>query len=147
MRHPKILYLLADGARARFVERSPQTEHFVTISEIDARDRLETLRHELRGSPPVANRQSGTPQRHAVGPDSFVRDAKEAFAAEVADRAAEICRKGEYLSIFIAAPSRLTGPIQQRLEGKAAVSGVLEKDLTKSPDETLETWLGGLTAA
>lgn len=147
MRHPRILYLLADGARARFVERSPETGHFVTIGEIDARDRLEALRHDLRASPPVANFQSGTPQRHAVGPDQFVRHAKEAFVAEVADRAAEICRKGEYLSIFVAAPARLTGPIQHRLEGQATVAGVLEKDLTKSADATLGKWLERLTPA
>ena len=147
MRHPNILYLLADGARARFVHRAPETGHFVTIGEIDARGRLEGLRRELRASPPVANRQSGTPQRHAVGPDRFVREAKQAFAAEVADRAAELCRKDGYVSIFVAAPGRLTGPICERLEGRAKVSGVIEKDLTKSADATLGKWLERLTPA
>jgi hypothetical protein len=53
MAAPKILFLLADGARARFVERSPETGRFVTVREIDGRRELQTLRDELRSSQPA----------------------------------------------------------------------------------------------
>jgi len=140
------LYLLTDGGRARFVERSRETRDFVTISEIDGRGRLDTLRAELRSSAPGRSLQSGTPARHAIGREGAFRQAKEAFVEEMADRAAELCRKGQFQAVFIAAPGRLIAPLRRRLESQAQIAGVVEKDLTKSPDAALGQWLGHLAA-
>lgn len=142
MRAPKTLFLLTDGARARFVERSAQTGGYATVSEIDRRDRLEVLRGELRASAAGRSLQSGTPERHAVGREGAFRQAKEAFIEEMADRAVEICREREYQDVFIAAPARLIGPLSRRLATQAAVAGALQKDLTKTPDAALGRWLG-----
>jgi len=144
---PKTLYVLADGARARLVERSPQTGHFVTFVEIDARERLDQLRRELRASPAVRNRQSGTSQRHTVGREDFFRQSKEAFIAEVVDRAVDVARERDFQSIFVAAPARLIGPIRERIAGRATLAGVLERDLTKSPDAALPKWLDHVFSA
>jgi protein required for attachment to host cells len=141
MRAPRILFLLSDGARARFVERSPQTGDFVTISEIDSRDRRGVLRTELRASAPGRSLQSGTPERHAVGREGAFRQAKEAFVEEMADRAAEVCRQHDFQAVFIAAPTRLIGPLRRRLATQVMVAGALQKDLTKAPDAALGRWL------
>lgn len=141
MHNSKTLFLLADGARARLVEQSAETGDFVTISEIDARDRLRVLRTELRASLPDRVLQSGTPERHAVGREDFLRQAKEAFIKEVADRAASVCRDRGFQAIFVAAPARLIGPLRRHIATQAKVVGALEKDLTKAPDERLGTWL------
>ncbi|MGZ6015511.1 MAG: host attachment protein [Phenylobacterium sp.] len=141
MRAPKILFLLTDGARARFVEQSAQTGDFATLSEVDRRDRLETLRAELRASAPGRSVQSGTPERHSVGREGAFRQAKEAFVAEMADRAAEVCRERDFQAVFIAAPARLVGPLRRHLETQAKIAGALQKDLTKAPDAALGRWL------
>jgi protein required for attachment to host cells len=141
MPNSKTLYVLADGARARLVERSRETGHFVTFVEIDARERLEQLRRELRASHAVRSRQSGTPQRNTVGREDFTRQSKEAFVTEVADRAVDVARQRGFETIVVAAPARLIGPMRDRLAGRAQVSGVLERDLTKSPDAALPKWL------
>lgn len=142
MRPPRILFLLTDGARARLVERSPQTGDFVTLSEVDRRDRLETLRAELRASAPGRSLQSGAPERHAIGREGAFRQAKEAFAEDMADHAAEVCRQGDFEAVFIAAPARLIGPLRRRLARQATVAGALQKDLTKAPVAELGRWLG-----
>ena len=141
MHAPKILFLLTDGARARFVERSPQTGDFVTLSEVDRRDRLEVLRTELRASPPGRSLQSGTPERHAIGREGAFRQAKEAFVEEMADRAAEVYRQRHFRAVFITAPPRLVGPLLRRLATRATVAGALQKDLTKVSDAALGQWL------
>jgi protein required for attachment to host cells len=138
---PKTLFLLTDGARARLVERSGQTGDFVTFLEIDRRDRLETLRSELRASAPGRSVQSGTPERHAIGREGAFRQAKQAFVEEMADRAADICRERGFQAVFAAAPARLIGPLRRRLASKAKVAGALEKDLTRAPDAALGKWL------
>ena len=136
----KLLYLIADGARARFVRRSPETGDFVTFTEIDGRDRLRVLRGELRSSPPDRSFQSGTPERHTVGREDYFRQAKEAFASEIAQQAAEVCRRDSYTGVVIAAPARLIGGLKTQVAEHAPVAGAIEKDLTKAPDHSLPKW-------
>ena len=140
MPRPRVLFVLADGARARFVERSPETGYFVTLQEIDSRQRLQTLRQELRASPPARTLEPGS-SGHALGDQDFFRAAKEAFAAEVAERAAALVAKRSYQGVFLAAPGRLIGVLRRGLAGRAAIMGELNRDLTKAPDAELAKWL------
>lgn len=142
MQHLNMLYVLADGAHARLVERSRETGDFVTFAEIDGQGRLKGLRRELRANSPFASQQSGTPQRHDTHGADYERQAKEAFVQEVADRAAEIARNKGYQGVFVAAPARLLEPMRARLaHHKAHILGSLDRDLTKAPDATLPKWL------
>ena len=142
MQHLNMLYVLADGAHARLVERSRETGDFVTFAEMDGQGRLKDLRRELRANSGFASQQSGTPQRHDVHGADYERQAKEAFVQEVADRAAEIAKDKGYAGVFVAAPGRLLEPLRSRLaHQKAHVAGALERDLTKAPDATLPKWL------
>lgn len=147
MRAPRILFLLTDGARARLVERSPRTGDFTTLSEVDRRNRLKGLRAQLRASAPGRSVQSGTPERHAIGREGAVRQAKEAFVEEMADHAAEVCRRRRFQAVFVAAPARLIGPVRRRLATQAPVVGALRKDLTQEPDAGLGQWLAHPPAA
>lgn len=137
----KVLFLLADGARARFVERSHETGHYVTIETIDGQHRLRALRSELRQSPAARTVQQGYPGGHSLNRQDFARAAKESFAAEVAERAALLVQKGAYQGIFLAAPARLIGALRRGLANRATITGELNRDLTKTIDAQLAKWL------
>lgn len=134
------LFVLADGARARLVRRTP-AGHFATFAEVDAREGLRRLRRELRASPPPANLQSGAPIRHTVGQSDYVRQAKEQFVETVADEALRAVQARGFDRVVLAAPARLIGPLRERLGDHAQVAGSLNRDLTKSPDAELPRWL------
>lgn len=74
----RLLFLLTDGGRARFLERSPQTRCYVTIEETDATAQLTTLRGELRARPPGRSISSTSPRRANVGPEDYLRPAEQA---------------------------------------------------------------------
>lgn len=137
----RLLFVLADGGRARFVERSSQTGQFVTIDEIDNGGVLRRLREALRASPPARSHDSQGPARHSVGPDHFVRSSKEAFMTRVAERADKLVRQKNLAGVFVAAPPPLVEPLHDALAGRVRVAGRLGKDLTKSPDDALTAWL------
>lgn len=80
--------------------------------------------------------------RHSVGREDFFRKAKEDFVSEVADRAGEVLRQRKLDEVFVAAPSRLLGLLQQKLGAQARLVGSLNRDLTKSPDAALSKQLG-----
>lgn len=141
MPHTKTLFLLADGARARLVERSRANGDFVTIEEFDGRRRLEGLRAELKASRPAMASTPHSSHADAVGEDDFTRQAKEDFVAEIADHAVEVCRKQGFMEIFVAAPPRLVGALRDRVAAHANLAGSLGRDLTKAPDATLPKWL------
>jgi protein required for attachment to host cells len=141
MHTPRVLYLLADGAHARFIERSPETGYFVTVQEIDGRDKLRALRDEIQGDRPTWTTQQGLTGGDAISPQDYFRTAKEAFAAEVADHAASMVRKRAFQGVFLAAPARLIAILRKGLDGKAAIAGELNRDLTQTPDAELDRWL------
>lgn len=139
----KLLYVLADGARARMVEHRSEAHRYTTIDEIDARDGLRQLRRELRGSPQARNQQSGSPGlHHTVGRGGYVDEAKQAFVRQVAERVSMLLRDRGYRGVVLAAPDRLLGPLRERLqEAGAETRGAINRDLTKTPDIALAAWL------
>src|SRR5579864_6655676 len=80
----RLIYLLADGAHARFVERSTDTGHFVTVNRIDGTEALEAVRAEQRDEPAGRSVESVGGARHAVGREDAYRRAKAAFASQAA---------------------------------------------------------------
>jgi len=136
----KLLFVLADGGRVRFVERSP-SGHFVTFETIDRTLALSQLRTELRASPPARTHASASPRRSSVGQEDYVRPAKEAFMAEVAARATALVKERCLDGILLAAPPQLIGPLRASLDGAGPVAGAIRKDLTKVPDHELGAWL------
>jgi protein required for attachment to host cells len=140
-----LLFVLTDGGRARLVERAASNGAYSTIEEIDGAARLATLRKELRASPPARSFSSASPRRSAVGPEDYLRPAKEAFVREVAEHAAEVCRHRKFNGVVVAAPARLLGELRRGVEEHAPVAASLGKDLTKAHDHELGAWLDDLT--
>ena len=143
----RVLFVLADGARARFVEQSAKSGDFVTLDEIDGREDLRQLRRELRASHPVRTHDSTTPRSHAVGREDYFRQAKETFTARVAEMAGAFLRERGFDEVFVAAPARLIGPLRDQLSEQVSVVGTLERDLTKTPDKALSRWLASALSA
>lgn len=144
---PKALFVLADGGRARFVERSPETRAFVTIQEIDGADRLAALKAELKHNPAMRSFQSGTPASHSTGDDDPYRQAKTEFAREVALAASSTAKARQSGGLVLVGPARILGPLRAAAERSAVVLESLAKDLTKTPDHELNRWLEPLERA
>jgi protein required for attachment to host cells len=85
--------------------------------------------------------EQNCPGGHSTNQQDFMREAKEAFAAEVAGSAAAMIRKQPYTAVFLAAPGRLNAILRRGLAGKAHIAGELNRDLTKAPDAELDRWL------
>ena len=143
----RALFVLADGGRARFVERDPETRAFRTVQEIDGAGPLADLREERRRNPAVRSVQSATGASHTTGVEDPYRQAKAAFASGVADAAVAALRsRGEHALIHVA-PARILGVLKDAIGDSAPVADTLDRDLTKAPDVELERWLAPLERA
>lgn len=143
----RALFVLADGGRARFVERHPETRAFRTVQEIDGAGPLADLREERRRNPAVRSVQSATGASHTTGVEDPYRQAKAAFASGVADAAVAALRsRGEHALILVA-PARILGVLKDAIGDSAPVADTLDRDLTKAPDVELERWLAPLERA
>ncbi|MGV9006113.1 MAG: host attachment protein [Brevundimonas sp.] len=136
-----LLFVLSDGGRARLVRRAPDSDGYVTIEEMDNATVLRALKADRAANPATRVFDSVGKGRHGADEDESDRMAKEAFVAEVADRAAVVTRRDGLAAVFLAAPAGLVAPLQDRLAAAAPVCGTLGKDLTKVPDRDLGAWL------
>lgn len=137
MPHLRRLYVLADGGRARLVERAPETGAFVTFEELEDHP-------QVRAGSPGRSFQSATPERHALGREDAPRQAKEAFMDKVAERAALACAERAVTEVWVAAPDRLIGRLRAALTERRLQTVPLNRDLTKTPDHALGRWLDRL---
>lgn len=143
----RALFVLADGGRARFVERDPETRAFRTVQEIEGAAALAAVREERRRNPAVRSVQSATGASHTTGVEDPYRQAKAAFAAGVADAAVRaLKRRGEHALILVA-PARTLEALRDAIGASAPVADSLDRDLTKAPDIELERWLAPLERA
>lgn len=144
---PRLLYVLADGAHARFVDWSAETHAFVTAKSMDGSHLLDVVRAEQRDEPAGRSFESASPARHGVGREDSYRRAKQAFAADVAKTLREHLRRTSYEGVVLVAPPRLLKVLRAGLAGFSPVVGELGKDLTKTPDHELGEWLSPLSLA
>jgi hypothetical protein len=140
-RFQKLLFVLTDGGRARFVQRRSATRDFVTVDTLDHSDALREARVKQRGAEAGRSFERGSPARHKVGREDALRADKEAFMAEVAQRATHLFAGGSFAGVFLVSPRRLASPLRSQIADRAPVAGALDKDLTKVPDHQLGEWL------
>ena len=145
--HHRLIYLLVDGAHARFVERSAETGDLVTVRRISGDERLDVLRAEQRDEAPGRSFESSGAGRHRVGREDSYRRAKEAFVAEVGEAITDLIAAGQVDGVVLAAPRRLLKSLRESLPRSANLVAEIGKDLTKTPDHELEAWLGPLALA
>jgi protein required for attachment to host cells len=148
MHTPKVLYVIADGGRARFVTRDSKG-HFKTIREFES-PHIHERAHELGRRAPARVDESASPTRHAVEARSNLKDKAE---HEFIDLVAAQINGGDdlpaYEMLVIAATPRLLDLFKRQLSDSAAarLKASLNKDLTKIPDDRLSDHLPTLTAA
>ena len=144
MKHRKIIYVLADGSRARLVRRSPDTGAFVTVSEIDGKGRLSEVRAWAKSHAAGRSHESGSAARSAVGPEDPYRQVKAEFMATTAGDAQQLAADGAYEGVVLVATRRLLPVLRKEVGSHMVVLNELAKDLTKVPDHELPTWLSSL---
>lgn len=137
----RTLFLLADGVHARFVRRSPETSHFVTLERMDDEAGLETLREEQRDEASGRSYESAGSARHGVGREDVYRDAKAKFAVRAAKALGEKVAKGDWDAVVLVAPARILPVLRNALAPDVKVVGEVSKDLIKTPDHELGAWL------
>ena len=136
-------FVIADGARARWVKRSDHADDFVTIKELSASS--EPVRHPQGVAFATHSSQRFNTEEKA----DAVRLHKLRFAEEVADAINAEAVAGKLERLAVVAPARMLGAIRQRLcpEANARLAQTLSKDLTKTPDHELGGWLRRLERA
>lgn len=146
-RKRRALFVLADGGRARFVERDPETRAFRTVEEIDGAGPLAEVREERRRNPAVRSVQAATGVRHMTGNEDPYRQAKAEFATGVAAAAVQALKSRGDHALILVAPARILGVLKEAVGAGAPVADTLDRDLTKAPDIELERWLAPLERA
>ena len=138
MKKPTLWYVIADGGRARFVERD---EHgaFRTLSSFVSTE-LHKSAHELGRDRPARVKESATPARSAVEPRRDLHEAaKEEFIRSVAGTLAAELKARSFDELVLVAPPGVIAELKSSLSKPTAKAVVkeLHKDLTKVPDHAL----------
>ena len=138
MKKPKLWYVIADGGRARFVERDEEGA-FRTLSSFVSTE-LHKSAHELGRDRPARVKESASPARSAVEPRRDLHEAaKEDFIRTVADTLAGDLKDGKFDELVLVAPPGVIAELKGSLSKPTAkiVVKELHKDLTKVPDHEL----------
>lgn len=138
MKKAKLWYVIADGGRARFVERDDNGA-FRTVVSFVSTD-LHKRASDLGRDRPARVMESASPGRSAVEPRRDLKEAaKEDFVKLVAEELDAGHGRGQFDKLVLVAPPRVLTELKQSLSkpmAKLVVDG-LQKDLTKVPDHDL----------
>ncbi len=140
MRKRKTWFIIADGGRARFVERDEQGA-YRTISSFVSTE-LKASSRDLATERPGRVHESATTARHAIEPKTDPKEAaKEDFVRYVADQVQS--EQENFDDLVLVAPPRVLGQLREMLAKSVAdaVTWDLAKDLTKVPDHELSEHL------
>lgn len=138
MKKAKLWYAIADGGRARFVERD-ENGAFRTVASLVS-TKLHDRASDLGRDRPGRVMESATPGRSAVEPRQDPKEAaKEDFIKLVADELANKHEHGAFDQLMLVAPPGVLTELKQSLSDPIAKLVVkdLQKDLTKVPDHDL----------
>lgn len=143
-RRKEIWYVIADGAKARIVQRDQGSGAYRTVRWLHS-DMARLKSSELVSDRPGRVMESSSTTRHAATPrhDPHL-EAKLAFARETAERINHACQAGELDGFVLVAPSRTLGEIRKHLASTTHIKLATElaKDLTPVPDGDLGKHLG-----
>jgi protein required for attachment to host cells len=138
MKNARLWYVIADGGRARFVERDDQGA-FRTLSSFVSTE-LHTSAHELGLDRPSRVKESASPARSAIEPRRDLHEAAQAdFIRTVADTLAAGLKDEKFDELVLVAPPGVIAELKGSLSKPTAkvVVKELHKDLTKVPDHEL----------
>ena len=129
-------YVIADGGRARIVQRRAGQQGFDTRQQLVSAD-IHHRTHELGAERPGRTRESAVSARHAVEPrEDLHRADKQRFAREVAAALNRASALDEFDRLVLVAPAHALGDLRQALDASTQrkITTQLQKDLTKVPD-------------
>jgi protein required for attachment to host cells len=135
---PKLWYVIADGGRARFVERDDRGA-FRTISSFVSTE-LHAKSSDLGRDRPARAIESATTRRSAIEPRRDLKEAaKEDFVKLVAEQLDTEHGRGQFEGLVLVAPPGVLTALKNNLSKPIAklVAEDLQKDLTKVPDHDL----------
>ncbi len=135
---PRLYYVIADGGRARLVERDDDGA-FRTLSSFVSTE-LHASAHELGRDRPTRVKESANSARHAVEPRQDPHEAAKAdFIRTIAAELGALLKQGQFDQLMLVAPPGVIGELKGALSDVTAKTVVkeLHKDLTKIPDHDL----------
>jgi protein required for attachment to host cells len=135
---PKLWYVIADGGRARFVERDDRGA-FRTVSSFVSTE-LHAKSSDLGRDRPARAMESATTRRSAIEPRRDLKEAaKEDFVKLVAEQLDAEHGRGQFEGLVLVAPPGVLTALRNSLSKPIAklVADDLQKDLTKIPDHDL----------
>jgi protein required for attachment to host cells len=138
MKKAKIWYVIADGGRARFVERD-ENGAFRTVSSFVS-TALHAKSSDLGRDRPARVMESANAGRSAVEPRRDQKEAaKEDFIKLVAEQIDSEHGRGQFDKLVLVAPPGVLTELRSKLSKPMAeiVVDDLQKDLTKIPDHDL----------
>ena len=138
MKNPRTWYVIADGGRARFVERDERGTYRTVLSFVASG--LHERSRDLGLDRPARVKESATPARHAIEPRRDLHEAaKEDFVKLVADELGVWHERGQFDNLVLVAPPGVLTALKNNLSKPIAelVVSDLQKDLTKVPDHAL----------
>jgi protein required for attachment to host cells len=138
MRMPKTLYLIADGGRVRYVERTGPG-HFNTFRKFVSAH-IHEKGWELLRDRPARVQESATTARHGIERKVNPRDKIEhKFIKEIAADLRDDKTMDGFDNLVIVAPAKLLNVLRESLPQALASQLVdaIDKDLTKIPDGDL----------
>ena len=138
MHMPKTLYLIADGGRVRYVERTGPG-HFNTFRKLVSAHIHEKASEFLRDRP-ARVQESASTTRHGIERKINPRDKiEQQFILEVAADLQEDKTLGDFDNVVIVATPRLLKVFRDSLPASLCSKLVdsIDKDLTKIPDSDL----------
>jgi protein required for attachment to host cells len=138
MKHPRICYVIADGGRARFVERDETGAYRTVLSFVAAE--MHKRSSDLGRDRPARVKESANATRHAVEPRRDLHEAaKQDFIRTVAAELSALHKQGKFDQLVLIAPAGVLTELRDALTKSTAgiVVKELQKDLTKVPDHDL----------
>lgn len=135
----RIRVLVADGGKARFIDRMPPGGAYRTVRALDSAH-LHEKEHDLGRDRPARVHERIGAVRHAVEPKSELKErAKRDFLALVEAELAAMAERGEFDEAVVVAPARwLTVLREARAAPIAArVIAEIDADLTNTPDAAM----------
>lgn len=142
MKQARIWYVIADGGRARFVERDDAGAYRTVLSFVAAD--LHKRSSDLGRDRPARVNESANVARHAVEPRRDLHEAaKQDFIALVAEEIEAEHGRDRFDRLVLVAPPGVLTELKQKLAKPLVQIAVqdLQKDLTKVPDHDLAAHL------
>ena len=149
MKHPRTWYVVADGGRARIVQKREDEDAFDTRLELVSTE-IHSHTQELGTDRPGRTHESAMSARHAIQPrEDLHRASKRHFVHEVAATLVQANSRNEFDCLVLVAPAHVLGELRHALDAptQRKLVAQLQKDLTKVPDANLKEHLAGLDRA